>query len=144
MNPLQVVKLTSLMDRTSGRGEVRVGLIDGPIAMEHPDLVSTSIHELTGKTNPACSHPTSVACLHGTFVAGILSGKRGSVAPAICPDCTLLARSIFGETETTHGEMPSATPEELAIAILDCIDAGAHVLNISVALAQPSLRSERA
>ena len=35
-------------------------------------------------------------------------------------------------------------PEELAQAILDCIDAGARVLNVSAALAQPSLKSERA
>ena len=40
--------------------------------------------------------------------------------------------------------MPSATPEELAQAILDCIDAGARVLNVSAALAQPSIKSERA
>jgi subtilisin family serine protease len=39
--------------------------------------------------------------------------------------------------------MPSATPEELAQAILDCIDAGARVLNISAALAQPSMKNER-
>jgi subtilisin family serine protease len=82
--------------------------------------------------------------LHGTFVAGILSAKRGSLAPAICPDCTLLVRPIFAETTAANGEMPSATPEELAQAVLDCIDAGARVLNVSAALAKPSLQSERA
>jgi subtilisin family serine protease len=39
--------------------------------------------------------------------------------------------------------MPSATPADLAMAILDSIDAGARVLNLSVALAQPSSRGER-
>ena len=39
--------------------------------------------------------------------------------------------------------MPSATPEELAGAILDCIEAGARVLNLSVALSHPSVRGER-
>jgi subtilisin family serine protease len=51
---------------------------------------------------------------------------------------------IFTETEMTNGEMPSATPEELAQAILGCINAGAQVLNVSASLAQPSLKSERA
>jgi putative glutathione S-transferase len=32
---------------------------------------------------------SSTACLHGTFVAGILSAKRASGAPAIWPSCTL-------------------------------------------------------
>jgi subtilisin family serine protease len=38
--------------------------------------------------------------------------------------------------------MPSAKPEELAEAILDCISGGAHVLNISAAIAQPSSKAE--
>jgi subtilisin family serine protease len=39
--------------------------------------------------------------------------------------------------------MPSATPEELAQAITDCTNAGARVLNLSAALAQPSSKGER-
>jgi len=39
--------------------------------------------------------------------------------------------------------MPSATPEQLAEAIIDCTGAGARVLNLSAALAQPSLKAER-
>jgi subtilisin family serine protease len=39
--------------------------------------------------------------------------------------------------------MPSASPEELATAIRDAIDAGAKVINLSAALAQPSARGER-
>jgi subtilisin family serine protease len=39
--------------------------------------------------------------------------------------------------------MPSATPEELTQAILDCIEAGACLLNISAALAQPAMKSEQ-
>lgn len=89
-------------------------------------------------------------CLHGTFIAGILCGKRNSPAPAICPNCTLLVRSIFAETASGNGKkriglvetMPSATPEELAEAIIDCINAGAHVINLSAALAQPSTKGE--
>ena len=73
-----------------------------------------------------------------------MSAKRGSVAPAICPDCTLLVRPVFAERTAANGEMPSATPEELAQAILDCINVGARMLNVSAALAQPSLKSERA
>lgn len=80
--------------------------------------------------------------MHGTFVAGILSARRGSAAPAICPDCTVLVRPIFAET-AADGEVPAAAPEELAEAILDCMDAGARVLNVSAALAQPTIKRER-
>jgi len=76
-------------------------------------------------------------------VAGILSAKRGNIAPAICPECTLLLRPIFSETPKDSEQMPEATPAELAAAILDCIVAGSNVINLSVALAQPSSTRER-
>ena len=44
MTPLDLVKLTALMERTSGRGDVIIGLLDGPVAMTHPDLVGASMH----------------------------------------------------------------------------------------------------
>ena len=74
---------------------------------------------------------------------GVLSAKRDSPAPAICPGCTLLVRPIFKETAPENGAVPSTTPGELAAAIIECIDAGARVLNLSVAFAQPSFRGER-
>jgi subtilisin family serine protease len=121
---------------------VTIGLIDGPVAMNHPELARQHIREIPGNGSGTCTQANSTACLHGTFVAGILSARRTSVAPAICPNCTLLVRPIIAETEMTNGEMPSAVPEELAQAILECIDAGARVLNVSAALAQPSIKSE--
>lgn len=144
MTPLDLVRLTPLIDRTSGRPDVTIGLIDGPVAMNHHELASPHLREIPGNGSGTCTQANSTACLHGTFVAGILSARRGSVAPAICPNCTLLVRPIFAETAASNGEMPSAMPEKLAQAILDCLDAGARVLNVSAALAQPSIKSERA
>ena len=141
MRPLDLVRLTPLIDRTSGRPEVTIGLIDGPVMVNHPELANQHLRQVRGNGSAACTQANSSACLHGTFVAGILSGKRGSLAPAICPDCTLLVRPIFAETTVANGEMPSAMPEELAQAVLDCIDAGARVLNVSAALAKPSSKA---
>jgi subtilisin family serine protease len=142
MGPLDAVQLAPLMDRTSGRPEVRVGLIDGPVFLTHPDLAHQNIQEIPGKLQGTCSRAQSAACLHGTFVAGMLCARRGSAAPAICPNCTLLVRPIFGESVNGNRQMPNATPEELATAIIDSVDAGAHVINLSAALAQPSPRGE--
>src|SRR5437868_2833636 len=144
MNPLDLVKLTALMDRTSGSTEVKIGLIDGPVVTRHPDLAGEQLREIPGNNGGACTQANSTACLHGTFVAGILSAKRNSPAPAICPNCTLLIRPIFAEKTTGSEHMPSATPQELAAAIIECIDAGAQVINLSLALAQPSTKGEQA
>ena len=67
----------------------------------------------------------------------------GSVAPAIAPGCTLLLRPIFAEALNGNGQMPSATPEELAEAIIASVDGGARVINLSSALVQPSPKGER-
>ena len=143
LSPLDLVKLPSLMAVTRGRPEVRIGLIDGPIAMDHPDLTTQNVRQISARAKAACARTNSAACRHGTFVAGILSAKRKSPAPAICPQCTLLVRPIFAEITQRHGQLPIATPEDLAAAILECVDAGARVVNLSVALGQASAQGER-
>jgi len=132
------------MDLTSGRPEIRVGLIDGPVARGHPDLASDRIRQISGTSDTAAARANGDARTHGTFVAGMLSARRGSAAPAICPDCTLLVRPIFGEAIAADGGAPSATPEELGAAIIECVEAGVSVLNLSLALARPSSNREYA
>ena len=41
-----------------------------------------------------------------------------------------------------NGQMPSATPEELATAIIDSVNAGARVINLSSALIESSPKGE--
>lgn len=143
MNLLDLVKLTPLMELTHGRPEVVVGLIDGSVAIKHPELVCENIREFSGKLSGQCVDASSISCMHGTFVAGILCGKRTSAAPAICPNCTLLIRPIFAEATLGSEQMPSATPAELSAAIVECIEAGAKILNMSVAIVQSSSQGER-
>jgi len=142
-NALDLVGLSALMRLSAGRPEVVIGLIDGPVAIDHADLAGNAIRQLPGKASGACSKANSLACLHGTFMAGILLAKRGSPAPAICPSCTLLAYPIFADA-LDNKDMPSATPEDLAAAILTCIDAGANILNLSLALVRSVAKGERA
>ena len=141
-SPSDVVNLSRLMERTAGRAEVVVGLIDGPVAANHPDLATETIRSLAAQGTGPSERAPGAARAHGTYVAGILSAKRGSAAPAICPGCTLLVRPIFLESAPENADTPSASPGELADAIVDCIEAGARILNLSVALATPSPNRE--
>jgi subtilisin family serine protease len=52
-------------------------------------------------------------------------------------------RPIFTETTSGREHMPSATPQELAAAVIECIDAGARVINLSLALAQPFTKGDQ-
>jgi subtilisin family serine protease len=130
------------MRRTSGRPGILVALIDGPVLMAPSGSWTSNVRHLSAALPATCSQPSSSACLHGTFVAGILAAKRGSQAPSICPDCTLLIRPVFSEQTQTNSQMPSATPPELADAILDSVNAGAHIINLSLAVVHSSNRGE--
>jgi subtilisin family serine protease len=134
LRPLDLVGLTGLMERGQGRSEITIALIDGPVEENHPDLAGATIRELPGKSGAACSQSKGAACIHATSVAGILSAYRGSAAPAICPGCTLLVRPIFTDIAQCCNRIPSADFGELAEAIIDCVKAGAHVINLSSAL----------
>jgi hypothetical protein len=48
MMALELVELPALMEQTTGRPEVTVGLIGGPVAKDHPDLERENIGELSG------------------------------------------------------------------------------------------------
>ena len=142
VEPLSLVKLTALMERTTGRPDVKIGVIDGPVLTDHPDLAREHVHAIPG-TNGACRRNDSAACLHGTFVTGILAAKRDSPAPAICPDCTLLIRPIFAEALSRGDAVLNATAHELADAMLECILAGVRVINLSLAIAERSAEGDR-
>jgi subtilisin family serine protease len=135
-----LVRLGPLIAGGPGRPEVSVGLIDGPVAVDHRDLDGEMIRTLPGH-HVGCTLRSGAACFHGTFVAGILSARRGSGAPALCPGCTLVVRPIFAEAPAID-RLPVASPRELAAAVLECIDAGAQVLNVSATLTRASARDE--
>ncbi|MGH7916135.1 MAG: S8 family serine peptidase [Candidatus Binataceae bacterium] len=131
------------MKLSAGISDIAIGLIDGPVALRHPALDITNIREVSPSAVAQCLDENSLACTHGTFVAGVLSGKRESIAPGICPGCTLLARPVFAEANPPDSQMPAATAGELAQAIVEVIEAGARLINLSVALMEYSAPGER-
>ncbi|GAA2145981.1 hypothetical protein GCM10009760_35250 [Kitasatospora kazusensis] len=164
--PHELVGLSALMARGPGRPEVVVGLVDEPVALDHPALAGQRVRVLaaggSSAAGPAaggdgCGVPAGCSpCRHGTFVAGLLSAARSSAAPGICPGCTLLVRPVFPgrrgpEWGLGRDRAPGRTGcgrsaarvEELAAAIVECVDAGARVLNLSVAPEQPSSARRR-
>jgi subtilisin family serine protease len=143
MDPLNQTWLQPLMNISSGHPDVVIGVIDGPVDLDHPALHLSKIKTIRDSQFKACKNASSIACSHGTFIAGILCAKRGLSAPAICPSCKIILNPIFIEemnnTTNKHIVFPSATPEELANAIIETVDAGARIINLSLALSSSSL-----
>jgi len=158
VRPFDLVGLAPLMARSAGRPEVVVGLLDGLVAVGRPAFAGGRLRVLPGRpdatggaagSGPVC--PTADGpCVHGSFVAGVLSAGRASPSPGICPDCTLLIRPVFTGHRTGPGAAPAGAPaplaapvEELAAAVVQAVDAGARVLNLSVAPERPSGNGHR-
>jgi subtilisin family serine protease len=137
---LAVTQLDQLMSMGEGSARVRIGLIDGPVASDDPDIdrakiIRSSVHA------GHCSHPTGTACTHGTVIARMLSASRQSEYPGICPGCEVFVRPIFSEGGTPM-DLPSTSPENLGTAILESVRNGARVLNLSLGVRMPSRRGE--
>lgn len=137
-DPLGLVRLTELARLSAGRRELQIGLVDGPVDVGHPELAGASIRHIGGVTpQPRDSN----AVRHATFAAGTLVGRRGGLTPALVPCCPLLVGSIFGGA--SRGNVPSASPTDLADALTALVAAGARVINVSAELVSASPDSQQ-
>ncbi|MDN5867083.1 MAG: S8 family serine peptidase [Candidatus Nitrosocosmicus sp.] len=131
------------MRLSSGNPEINIGVIDGPVDITHPAFQGSRIKTVEESQIAACKDASDLACIHGTFITGILSAKRGVPAPSICPNCTIILNPIFQEKTNCITDqpvnIPSSTPAELAKAIIRTIDAGSKVVNLSVGLSTSSI-----
>jgi subtilisin family serine protease len=139
-DPVDVAGLRQLLELTPGCPQVKVGLIDGPVDVDHEGLRAASIQPVNRRARQACRNLGSPECRHGTFVAGILVGARGSGAPAIRPGCTLLIQPLFTESATGR----PATLRQLASALRETVEAGARVINLSMTALRTTGPAERA
>ncbi|WP_424890258.1 S8 family serine peptidase [Streptomyces sp. XH2] len=134
--PMDLAGLTPLMARTPGRPSVVVGLIDGRVALDHPAFAGHPVRELRPAAGTGGCRRADICCAHGTAVAGVIAGGRG-----VCPRCTLMSRPLFADRPADGGPatcLSGVRTGELADAITESVDAGAHVLNLSMAQPAPS------
>ena len=113
--------------RRSTRGDLRVclAILDGPVDISHPALAGAQLSVI--ETLVSATADDGPAARHGTHVASIIFG-RGDIA-GIVPDCRGLIVPIFGTGP--DGELMMCSQMDLARAILQAVEAGANILNIS-------------
>jgi subtilisin family serine protease len=145
------------MDLSRGRPDITIGLIDGPVDLSHPDFQEARIETVIESNNTKCTNARSIPCIHGTFIAGILCAKGNSPAPGICSNCKILSRPIFMERKQSEllpnasinnallnknnesNFIPTSNPEELSHAIIETVNAGAKIINLSLGTSSSSL-----
>jgi cyanobactin maturation PatA/PatG family protease len=77
-----------------------------------------------------------VASQHGTHIASVIFGQHDSSIQGIAPDCRGLIAPIF--TENINGALAPCSQIDLARAILQAVQQGANIINISGGQLTPS------
>jgi hypothetical protein len=104
-----------------------VAVIDGPYdAAALSEVLANGPVSLAGGS---CDANPSSACDHGTFIVGLLGARQDSLIPGLCPDCRLVHIPLFVDAHS-----PSASVDELATAIAKAVNAGARLINLSLAI----------
>jgi cyanobactin maturation PatA/PatG family protease len=111
-------------DEILGDPEVCIAVLDGPVDLTHPCFAGADLTRLdTLVQEPAGQGPMS---LHGTHVASLLFGQPGSPVVGMAPRCRGLILTVFRDDE--EGRVSQL---DLARAIEQAVQEGAHVVNIS-------------
>ncbi|MEU9733953.1 S8 family serine peptidase, partial [Streptomyces sp. NPDC048002] len=110
-----------------GTPEVRVAVLDGPVDFGHPCFTGADLTRLpTLVSDAAGSGPMS---LHGTHVASTLFGQPGSPVAGLVPRCRGFVVPVF--RESGDGRVTRVSQLDLARAVEQAMEAGAHIINIS-------------
>jgi subtilisin family serine protease len=142
-SPLELISIDGLMRDSVGASDLVVGLIDGPVEASVPALQGARIRSLGGAGSAvACRSTSSEACAHGTFVAGLLAADRALETPGLCPGCSFLVRPIFCEAVAGTESCPQVTALDLARALVEVVEAGARVINLSLGLSNTAIRAQ--
>jgi hypothetical protein len=118
----EIAGLCDLWKLTRGHSDVCVAVIDGTAELGHPAFQHSQL--TSSKFWPSSQQPdTSPMGLHGTHVASLLFGS-GPVQ-GICPDCR-------GYLIPLLPSVKRAVPQlDLARAIEEAVEMGAHIINLS-------------
>jgi hypothetical protein len=117
----------SVIPRAGRAKAVPVAVIDGPY---DPGALSGILAEQpVSLANASCSINPNSACIHGTFVMGLLGARRSAPIPGLCPDSKILHVPLFVDNRS-----PQSSVAKLASAISLAVAAGAKVINLSLAI----------
>jgi cyanobactin maturation PatA/PatG family protease len=116
--------LAELWAQTQGDPRICVAVLDGPVDRSHPcfdGALLTSLPTLV----PDVAGPGRMSA-HGTHVASMIFGQPNSPVRGIAPGCRGAIATVFSD-QTREPTSQS----DLARAINQAVEAGAHVVNIS-------------
>ncbi|MFB3132766.1 MAG: S8 family serine peptidase, partial [Rhodothermales bacterium] len=133
-NAAAIPGLEELWAETLGDSRICVAVLDGPVDQSHPSLAAATLTRLeTLVPGVADEGPAS---RHGTHVASVIFGQHDGPVKGIAPQCRSLIIPIF--SDGAEGTLAPCSQLDLARAISQAVQQGAHVINISGGELTPS------
>ncbi|WP_208881643.1 S8 family serine peptidase [Streptomyces sp. PBH53] len=111
-------------DDLLGDPRVCVAVLDGPVDLSHPCFAGADLTRLDTLVQDDAGQ--GLMSLHGSHVTSLLFGQPGTPVTGMVPRCRGLLLPIF--RDTAEGRVPQL---DLARAIEQAVEHGAHVINIS-------------
>lgn len=116
--------LVRLWSKAKGNPEICVAILDGPVDQTHPCFQDANLERV-----PTLISETASAGLmsgHGTHITSVILGQHGSPISGIAPGCRGLIIPVFSDDRRRK-----LSQIDLARAINQAVEAGAHIINIS-------------
>src|SRR5262245_22862618 len=138
--------LRELWAQTLGDPRISIAVLDGPVDLSHPCLAGANLTRLETLVSGAAD--AGPASQHGTHIASEVFAQHAPPAPrllpaeervslrGIAPGCRGLIVPVF--KDGPGGSLAPCTQIDLARAITQAVQRGAHVINVSGGEFSPS------
>ncbi|BAY21335.1 peptidase S8/S53 [Calothrix sp. NIES-2100] len=123
-NISKIPGIQKLWAETTGDSTICVAVLDGLVDQNHPCFAGADLTKLPTLI-PGEATANGSMSVHGTHVASIIFGQLNSPVQGIAPHCRGLIIPVFADNGRNLSQL------DLARAIEQAVEAGAHIINIS-------------
>jgi hypothetical protein len=126
--------IRELWAETLGDPAICIAVLDGPVDLSHPSLKAANLTQV--ETLVPGTADFGPASRHGTHIASVIFGHHDGPVPGLAPLCRGVLLPIFQSVGEQSIQLCSQL--DLARAISQAIQQGAHIVNISGGEFSPS------
>lgn len=123
----EISGLKELWAETLGDPRICIAILDGPVDQFHTSLTGASLIRI--ETVVPSGVGQGPASQHGTHITSVIFGQHDGPIKGIAPRCRGLILPVF--KDTGDGSVAPCSQLDLARAIAQAAQGGAHIINIS-------------
>lgn len=133
----EIPGLHGLWGETLGDSRICIAVLDGPVDLSHTSFAAADITRIETLVLGKADH--GPASQHGTHIASVIFAHHDGPVKGIAPGCRGVVIPVFKDGDAgSPGSIAPCSQVDLARAINQAVEAGAHIINISGGELTPS------